>query len=669
IDIANAKVLNATPKIGVVPHTMQIQPNDGFTYPQGITVLNNGVPAASGIAYLYDNITGEIQLNPVLLGNSSNMIIKAASPSSGARSLTLPQIDTNWDNIYYGNYPQDQPEETFTQPLLWRVLNMDGQNGTIQLLSDKAVDFATYSPATSAWYRDGANMSTIPAFLNGSSSNQFSGKAFTNQELEAIRTTSAAEWPAPDNNNLVPAPANIWTQSQPSVSGKLSILSYNDVINPAKTGWSSLAATNSLSRQAFITEYARAKGAFNTTVKTNVGGYGHWWLRSPATTDTTISYVNNTTGAVGSTTSLATTVNVRPTMKLNLADILWTTSAYNGKLAALPGNRQPKQMEDLSPGQAKKLTMKDAKLNPPTISSVTGTTGAVQPDVGAAVAANSVISVSYSQSQNGQTTDRGNNCYLSVALVDAVTNTLRYHLPIAKLDNARDITSSGNATFNTPNASNLIAKFYVEQLNGNYQTDFCNKEKAPVFLGPASTGNWVVPMRVDLKHGTLTNAAPRVDTQTVMNILPDSGYTYPRTIQIFNNGTQLVLGTDFEYDNSSGAVTVKKATLTTASTLVIKATAVPNQANNLNMPVTSTSWDNIYLGTYPQDQKDGNIKQPIAWRVTNIDGGSDTIQLLSETVIDQSIVNSSATSLWADGTYSAGILNFLNGRDSNSFAG
>ncbi|MGL4485073.1 MAG: DUF6273 domain-containing protein, partial [Anaerovoracaceae bacterium] len=681
-DLHNVTVpANSAPPVGNTS-TIQISPSAGYKIPQNVSVMNNGVIVTPVGNYSYNNGTGELTLQNTLMTNNASLVIKATGLSGGASALNLPISDTSWDNIVYGNFPQEQTDASVKQPINWRLLNTDSQNGTIQLLAEKVIDYSLYNNViaggNSFYWSNASGDSAALTYLNQNDNNGFAGRAFSKYEYEGIRTASSGEWPAPDNNTLTPAAANAFTLPQASKATKLALLSYNDVITAAKTGMSTAAATASPARAAYITDFARTKGELYVA-NGNPGAApstAPYWLRSPGAGATTTSMITKTgavSNAVSDNAAGGQVQGLRPTMKLNLSDIWMVNSAYEGKknsinsgsLAVLQG------VPATSPGQMKKLTIKTSALSAPVIGSITGGSPGVEPNTGINVTADATVNLTYSHPIAKDETlvdiPRPNNTYLSVILTDSA-DVVKYHGPLASLAEGTAVISGKPASFKVPDEVGLKAYFIVEQLNGNYQTDFVNKEKAPAVSVDTTTGNWSVPTRIDISNGKISNDAPVIGNNYVATIVPETGYIIPKSVIVSNNGG-IVDPTSYSYSSNTGELSLPSGLLTNTASLVIKAVAPHTGLNAINIPIGDTSWDNIAFGNYPQEQNDPSVKQPIIWKALNMDQQYGTIQLLSDKILDQSIFSSANSSLWSNGTTDATILGFLNNYNSSNFAG
>ena len=155
-----------------------------------------------------------LQVNAENKENVENTVNKAASDLANP---TVTETENGklvtWDCIWFGNYYQSDAEGKVKDPILWRVLKVDGNDAF--LFADKALDQIPYcegtvvDPEPDKWGNIQTaidtdkltwDICTIRSFLNGYGAEEnvtkkdytednFINTAFTQQEQEAILTT------------------------------------------------------------------------------------------------------------------------------------------------------------------------------------------------------------------------------------------------------------------------------------------------------------------------------------------------------------------------------------------------------------------------------------------------------------------------------------------------
>ncbi len=142
-----------------------------------------------------------------------------------------------WDCIWFGNYWQDTDsngdgkvtEEDIKEPIKWRVLDID-EDGNAFLLADKNIDILAVNPdELDITWETGALRSYLNCYDASSnvfkadySSTGFMKKAFTDAEIDAIKTTKIE---TPDNPVY-------GTDGGNDTEDKIFCLSLEDTINP-----------------------------------------------------------------------------------------------------------------------------------------------------------------------------------------------------------------------------------------------------------------------------------------------------------------------------------------------------------------------------------------------------------------------------------------------------
>ncbi len=165
------------------------------------------------------------------------------------------------DNTYYFKY----------EPLKWRVL--DASTGLI--VCDSAIDSQAYNNyvlSADGYYWGDSNKnhyasdwenSSLRAWLN----NDFYNTAFSETQQNRIKEVTR-ENKSTDSSTY---------DSNPT-SDKITLLSYNDVLNTSY-GFSSSSSADT-ARQRKSTDYAQCQGCW-TSISSSYAGNSWWWLRSP----------------------------------------------------------------------------------------------------------------------------------------------------------------------------------------------------------------------------------------------------------------------------------------------------------------------------------------------------------------------------------------------------
>ena len=210
-----------------------------------------------------------------------------------AATLANPRINngvSTWDLVYFGSYPQSDATGKVKDPIVWRVLQVNGNDAF--LMADGALDVYEFHNESNRTNSKGTldqvdaswDKSCIRSWLNGydgthNESNldytydNFYSVAFpTKVEQEAVLT---ADISATTNQSFT-------TSIGGASSDKVFLLSYEDVTN-VNYGFPS-THTESLSRKknysAYIVGTGGAAGVSSIKKKT-VGAGGVWWLRTP----------------------------------------------------------------------------------------------------------------------------------------------------------------------------------------------------------------------------------------------------------------------------------------------------------------------------------------------------------------------------------------------------
>ena len=246
-----------------------------------------------------------------------------STPAKAATSLQNPTTDgngvTTWDCIYFGNYWQNDTngdgkadQNDKKEPIKWRVLSVNGNDAF--LLADQNLDSKRYNETYTnvTWAT-----CTLRTWLN----HTFLNTAFTSAEQAAIKNTTVVN----DDNPYYGVEGGVNT------TDKVYLLSIAEASNTTY-GFNGEFRTNSETREAKNTVYAKERGAYTST-STEYEGNGLWWLRSPGGSSDDASRVDSS----GYGLSGGDDVNfgddaVRPALHLNLSSSnLWS---YAGKVTS-----------------------------------------------------------------------------------------------------------------------------------------------------------------------------------------------------------------------------------------------------------------------------------------------------------------------------------------------
>ena len=238
---------------------------------------------------------------------------------------------TTWDCVYFGNYYQSDTTGTTKDPIKWRVLSVDGDDAF--LLADQNLDAKPYNTSyTSVTWET----CTLRSWLNGYgasanveetdySSDNFLNTAFTAEERAAILQTTVVNEDNPYYG----------TEGGNDTTDQVYLLSIAEASN-AEYGFNSEFQTESKTREAKNTAYAKSQGAW-TSSSTEYEGNGSWWLRSPGEDSLHASEVSDYGyGYYHYDIVYYGMVAVRPALHLNLSSSpLWS---YAGTVSSEGGS-------------------------------------------------------------------------------------------------------------------------------------------------------------------------------------------------------------------------------------------------------------------------------------------------------------------------------------------
>ena len=279
-------------------------------------------------------------------------LINNSDTKADSYGLSNPRIannNTTWDCIYFGNYFQSN--KTTKEPIKWRVLSVDGNQGL--LLSDKILDMYQFTLSEYAnpivWETSG-----IRKWLN----NYFYNNAFSAGERNSIILSKlinedfSSTYYAYDNN--------IHEDGGPDTEDYVFNLSFNEANNKAY-GF----VSNDPDDNCFYTETRYAE---RTTYAQNGGVVGYlrlptpyndWMLRNPGfnhnilsineASPTFIYYSNNDT------------FGVRPAIRIDLSKGGWTSA---GTFTATHDyiERHNKSTTNTTTKKTKKVTVAKTKI-------------------------------------------------------------------------------------------------------------------------------------------------------------------------------------------------------------------------------------------------------------------------------------------------------------------
>ncbi len=241
-----------------------------------------------------------------------NLSSDLGSPTNPVHHCVKDDI-TDWNYVYFGNYPQTEiTDNVLTQAITeasydengdawvddvkyrrisksdtnndeyfgdaeyryfkwerikWRVLKNDGS--TLFLAADKGLYCKAYNETyTSITWED----CTLRSWLN----NEFYGTAFSSGEQTAIAAQDVINEDNPDYN----------TEGGNDTRDNVYLLSIGEVTN-SEYGFCEDYNTYSVSRRIQVSDYAHARGGWDSTYK----GNSWWWLRSPGDDASYAAYV------------------------------------------------------------------------------------------------------------------------------------------------------------------------------------------------------------------------------------------------------------------------------------------------------------------------------------------------------------------------------------------
>ena len=214
----------------------------------------------------------------------------------GTKYRRISKRDTNYDR-YFGN---DDYRYFKWEKIKWKVLENNGN--TLFVVADNAVDCKNYNdPLTKATWED----STLRSWLNDS----FYNEAFTDDEQKAITEQNVVN----ENNPIYD------TEGGKDTKDKLYLLSIGEGMN-GDYGFCSEFCNYSLSREVMASDYAWIRGTYRDR-----GNKCVWWLRSPGRAVNNVAVISNN-GNVhqeGNNIASPSNVGVCPALHIKLESKAW----------------------------------------------------------------------------------------------------------------------------------------------------------------------------------------------------------------------------------------------------------------------------------------------------------------------------------------------------------
>lgn len=220
--------------------------------------------------------------------------------------------DGQLNQIFLGSYYQNDKEGSVKEPVLWNILELDGNK--IYLLSDKILDILPYqTPHANSVYWETC---TLRSWLN--SEEYFLGEIFSESEKDMLFETEVSY--------------DAYAQGDDTAycTDFLTVLSYKEAIN-TEYNFARRPVESCEVRQAQLTAYAAEK------IGADEGQYGRWWLRSMGTNVMNASFVDEN-GKVDAYQSsyldaADTGTGVRPACYLDIDTVLYVTESAVDKAA------------------------------------------------------------------------------------------------------------------------------------------------------------------------------------------------------------------------------------------------------------------------------------------------------------------------------------------------
>lgn len=214
--------------------------------------------------------------------------------------------DGQVDQIFLGSYYQKDKEGSVKEPVLWNILELDGNK--IYLLSDKVLDILPYqTPHANSVYWENCS---LRSWMN--SEEYFLGELFSESEKDMLLETEVSY--------------DAYAQGDDTAycTELLTLLSYKEAVN-TEFNFARRPVESCEVRQAELTAYAAEK------IGADEGQSGRWWLRSMGTNVMNASFVDEN-GKVDAYQSsyldaADTGTGVRPACYLNVDTIFYVTES------------------------------------------------------------------------------------------------------------------------------------------------------------------------------------------------------------------------------------------------------------------------------------------------------------------------------------------------------
>lgn len=224
----------------------------------------------------------EDELTPEIIAAEYN--VRGDAVIDGQKYRRVRQKGGNYSSDVTVEGFYDWSEKTYAyfkyEPLRWRVLQADSES--LFLMADVVLDCRKYNTDDSAvtW-----SVCSVRNWLNGygafeESGTSFLDNAFTAEEQDSILTTHVK-----DSDNLLHK-----TGGGADTQDKIFFMSIREMLNP-EYGFSSDYMCYSSTRMLQPTDYARAMGVWMSTENEQYGDYCWWMLRSPGSHTKAVSLV------------------------------------------------------------------------------------------------------------------------------------------------------------------------------------------------------------------------------------------------------------------------------------------------------------------------------------------------------------------------------------------
>lgn len=214
-------------------------------------------------------ITATWQVGKEVRSKTVNVnVIADKIPVSKPKNARKYKKSTDWsgDRVLFGNYEQDNNLANGSEPIVWRVLEVD--DDSVLLLSDVCLECRPYQELyePASWKE-----CDLREWLN----HDFLKRAFTGAEAELLikNQVKTAIDPAYGYGSVM------------FTNDFVYVLSIEEASNPAY-GFYSKPLVSSVSRKAAGTEYARANNGFATSE-----GISCWWLRDNGISESLAAYI------------------------------------------------------------------------------------------------------------------------------------------------------------------------------------------------------------------------------------------------------------------------------------------------------------------------------------------------------------------------------------------